>query len=66
MIKASDIERGQFYEMMVRNNIMTVDECRLLEGYNPMPEEEMKQIEPIQELTDPSKEVNEDESGDKE
>ena len=66
MIKASDIERGQFYEMMVRNNIMTIDECRLLEGYNPMPEEEKKQIEPIQELTDPSKEVNEDESGDKE
>ena len=65
MIKATDIERGQFYEMMVRSNIMTIDECRLLEGYSPMPEEEMKQIEPIQELTDPSKEVNEDESGDK-
>jgi hypothetical protein len=63
MIKATDIERGQFYEMMVRNNIMTIDECRLLEGYNPLPEEEQKpEVQP----TEPLKEVNEqDESGDK-
>ena len=64
MIKATDIERGQFYEMMVQNNIMTVDECRLLEGYSPMPEAE--KVQAIEQPTQPVKEVNEDESGDKE
>ena len=64
MIKATDFERGQFYEMMVRNNIMTIDECRLLEGYNPMPEAE--KVQAIEQPIQPLKEVNEDESGDKE
>jgi HK97 family phage portal protein len=69
MIKATDIERGQFYEMMVRNNIMTIDECRLLEGYNPLPEDEKIPAagNPIDNSEESVKEVNtEDESGDSE
>ena len=63
MIKASDVERGNFYEMMVRNNIMTVDECRNLEGYSPMPRKIKKQNAVENTYKQTVKEVNkEDES----
>ena len=68
MIKATELDRANFYKLMIESGVMQIDECRLLEGYSPIPKEETKPTEPIQELTEPIdlKEVNEDESGDTE